>query len=79
MTTRLLLEIVGKNKYDFEEKLDDALNKLGYEKPSEHIDFLVALEQAICAMGYDPKVIVNDHRIRIMKQINEAIKGEKVK
>lgn len=79
MTTRLLLEIVGDNEYDFEMKLENALAKLGYEKPSEHIDFLVALEQAICAMGYDPKVIVNDHRIRIMKQINEAIKGEKVK
>lgn len=79
MTTRLLLEIVGENRHDFEMKLEAAFAKLGYEKPSEHIDFLVALEQAICAMGYDPKVIVNDHRIRIMKQINEAIKGEKVK
>lgn len=79
MTTRLLLEIVGENRYDFEMKLEDALAKLGYEKRNERIDFWLSLEFALHDMGYNVDVLVNDYRIKMMKQRNETIIAEKAK
>lgn len=79
MTTRLLLEIVGDNEYDFEMKLENALAKLGYEKRNERIDFWVSLEMALHDMGYDANFLINEYRIKIMKQQNEMLKMEKVK